>query len=212
MRRELKSTEKPILSIHMDYDHLTLGEFGNILIRLQAALRSVADLSPGEYDGRYSEEKPRFIITSVNTKHSVEISTVLAIAAIAMAAPGTIYAWSRFASDVFRFLKATLVAMNRRQIQMPVGDSDEIEISDNENHQIESPYDNNPTAGLKITITRGEVNVKAVRPFLNKLTRRKWNAISNLIWSLTGPARRVVIGDEESQITIEWPNDSDKNN
>ena len=67
MRKELKVIETTSLTLHIDYDHLTTGELGNILIRLQAALRSMAGLSPGEYYGEYSYAQPRFIISSVNT-------------------------------------------------------------------------------------------------------------------------------------------------
>jgi len=48
--KEIKAIDRPALTLHIDYDHLTVGELGNILIRLQAALRSIAGLSPGEYD------------------------------------------------------------------------------------------------------------------------------------------------------------------
>lgn len=61
MRRKIQPIDKPSLRIHIDYEYLTVGELGNILIRLQAALRSIAGLSPGEYSGEYAREQPRFI-------------------------------------------------------------------------------------------------------------------------------------------------------
>ena len=47
MRKAITCIEKPYLSIHVDYDYLTVGEIGNLLIRLQALLRSLAELSRG---------------------------------------------------------------------------------------------------------------------------------------------------------------------
>ena len=87
MRREIKIIEKPSLTVHICYDHITVGELGNIFVRLQAALRSIAGLSPSEYDKRYSYAQPRFITSSVSTKKSIDIAILLAILSIAMQTP-----------------------------------------------------------------------------------------------------------------------------
>jgi hypothetical protein len=185
MRREVKIIDKPSLVVHIDYDYITVGELGNVLIRLQAALRSVAGMSPGEYDGRYYKEQPRFVTSVVHTKQSIDIDLVLAILAVAMAAPGAVYMWRRFASDVFRWFKATILGMGRGQVK-DTEDSIDFE-------------------GLKIEVTKGKIDLEASRPFLKKLTPKQKRAIANFLWSLTGPARRVDISDDESEISIEWP-------
>jgi len=71
MRKEVAIVEKPLLTVHIDYDHITVGKLGNALIRLQAALRSIAGLSPGEHSGKYYEEQPRFVISTVHSKQSI---------------------------------------------------------------------------------------------------------------------------------------------
>jgi len=185
MRKKVKVIDEPSLRIHIDYDHLTVGELGNILIRLQAALRSIAGLSPGEYDGRYSEEQPRFVTSSVHTKHSIEISVLLAISAIVLSIPGAIYTWKRFSTDVFRWFKIALLAMGHGEIK---NQEDNIEIE-----------------GLRIEVTKGKIDLEASRPFLDELSSKKRKALENFIWSLIGPARRVDIGDDESEISMQWP-------
>lgn len=185
MRKRVKVIDEPSLRIHIDYDHLTVGELGNILIRLQAALRSIAGLGPGEYDGRYSKEQPRFITSSVHTKQSIDIAVLLAILSLALSIPGAIYTWKRFATDVFRWFKITLLAIGRGEIK-------------NQEDDIESE-------GLRIEVTRGTIDLEESRPFLDELTSKQRKALANFIWSLTGPSRRVDIGDDESEISMKWP-------
>ncbi len=185
MRKEVKIVDRPSLTVHVDYDHLTVGELGNILIRLQAALRSMAGLSPGEYDGRYYREQPRFVTSTVHTKESIDINLLLAILAVVMSAPGALYQWSRFATDVFRWFKITILAIGRGEIKAIEDDID--------------------FEGLRIEVTKGKIDLEASRPFLDELTPKQRRAIANFLWSLTGPARRVDISDDESGISIEWP-------
>ncbi len=185
MRKEIKVVDRPSLTVHVDYDHLTVGELGNILIRLQAALRSMAGLSPGEYDGRYYREQPRFVTSTVHTKQSIDINLLLAILAVVMSAPGAFYQWSRFATDVFRWFKITILAIGRGELKA---------IEDDINFE-----------GLRIEVTKGKIDLEASRPFLDELTTKQRRAVANFLWSLTGPARRVDISDDESEISIEWP-------
>lgn len=179
MRRDVKIIEKPSLAVHIDYDHITVGELGNILIRLQAALRSIAGLSPGEYDETlFRWVQPRFIISAVHTKRSIDIHLLVAIL---LGAPGAIYGYSRLASDVFHWFKVTILNMSREQ------------------------------EGLKIEVTKGKIDLEASRPFLDELTPKQQRAIGNFLWSLTGPARRVNISDDESEISMEWKDESKDN-
>ena len=184
MRKKIQTIDRPSLTMHIDYDHLTRGEFGNILIRLQAALRSLAGLSPGEYDGRYYKEQPRFVTSTAHTKQSIDIRLLLAILATGMSAPGAFDQWSRFASDVFQWFKIAILAMGQGEIKHP-----------EEGTGIE---------GLRIKVTRGIIDLQVSRPFLDELTTKQRRAIANFLWSLTGSARRVDISDDQSEISIEW--------
>lgn len=190
MRKKIEVIEKPTLSVHIDYDHLTVGELGNILIRLQAALRSIAGLSPGEYDGRYSEEQPRFVASTVHTEKSIEISVVLAIIAIVMGLPGAFYTWQRFGSDVFRLIKIAIFALAQRKIKYPERGTE--------------------IKGLRVKVTRGKIIEDELITLKNRITLKQRKSIVNLLWSLTGPAKKVVIGDEESEISIEWSEENEK--
>ncbi len=67
--------------------------------------------------------------------------------------------------------------------------------------EIEDP--DGVTKGLKISITGGEIDLSASRQFLDSLTPKQKRAVSNFIWSLTGPTRRVSIRDDESEISIQ---------
>lgn len=185
MRKKVKLIDKPSLRIHIDYDHLTVGELGNILIRLQAALRSVAGLSPREYDGRYYREQPRFIASSVSTKDSIDIYTLLSIMSNIASLPETITIWRRRASEFYHRLKVAILYMT---------------YGETESQDIDTDF-----SGLRIEVTRGRVNLELERQFINEMTDRQKSSIENLIWSFTGPAKNVVIGDEESEITLQWP-------
>ena len=184
MRKKIEVIEKPSLSIHVDYDHLTVGELGNILIRLQAALRGIAGLSPGEYDGRYSKEQPRFITSTVNTEKSIDIAVILGIIAIAMGLPGALYNWQRFGSDVFRLLKIAIFGLAKRKIKYPERGT---EIKE-----------------LRVKLTRGTIIDDELITLQKTITPKQRKSIVNFLWSLTGPANKVVMGDEHSEIVIEW--------
>jgi len=184
MRKKIEILDKPSLKVHIDYDHLTVGELGNILIRLQAALRSIAGLSPGEYDGRYSVEQPRFITSTVHTGKSIDVGILLAVIAIVLGIPGAINNWKSFAANVFRRIKTAILAMTQGEIQHPEEDTG--------------------IEGLRVRVTKGKIDLEVERPFLDELTPKQRRAIANFLWSLTGPAQKVIISDDESEISIEW--------
>lgn len=208
MRKEIKAIEAPSLTLHMDYDHLTVGELGNILIRLQAALRTIAGLSPGEYDRRYSSAQPRFITSSVVTKHSIDITLLLAVLAVALQTPSAVSDWRNFSTEVFRRFKIAVLAMVRGEIK----DTETREkLRGLESGQIEMLPTEGSGESLKVAVTRGKIDIELSRPFLNELTIMQRRRLANFIWSLTGPTRKVDIGDEESQISIERTVDSDNN-
>jgi len=191
MRRKIQLIDKPSLRIHIDYEYLTVGELGNILIRLQAALRSIAGLSPGEYSGEYAREQPRFITSFVNTEKSIEIGVVLAVLAIVMQLPQAIPFWRNFTAETIRRFKLALLALVSGEGK--------------------TPEDITETEGLRIEVTRGKIDFAASRRFLQELTEGQRNRLANFLWSLTGPSRKVSIGDEESEISIYWPEyDDDK--
>ncbi len=197
MRKEIIAIDRPALTLHIDYDHLTVGELGNILIRLQAALRSIAGLSPGEYDGRYYREQPRFITSSVSTKNSIDLTLLLAVLAIVLQSPSAVSDWSKFSAEVFRRFKVAILAIIRGDIKS----------SDEESQQDEMLPTEDGAESLKVVVTRGEIDIELNRPLLNELTSMQRRRLANFIWSLTGPARRVKIGDDESEISLEWTNE-----
>jgi len=202
MRKKIVAIEEPALTLHLEYDHITLGELGNILIRLQAALRSIAGLSPGEYNGRYSHVQPHFITSYVTSKNSIDVTLLLAVLAIALQAPGSINEWSNFATETFRRFKMAVIAMVRGEIEVPhVQDKQE----EMEFGQIESTAKDE---GLfKVEITRGKIEMS--RPFLDELTPTQLRKLFNFLWSITGPTNRVDIGNEESQLSLEWSEGED---
>jgi len=109
LRKAITYLEKPYLSLHIDYDYLTVGETGNILIRLQATLRSLADLSRGR------REQPRFIIKSIEMKGSIDILVVLSILTVTASIPHNLAFYQDVAGRAFHRFKmsATAIAESR---------------------------------------------------------------------------------------------------
>jgi len=201
MRRKVEIIYKPSLAVHIDYDHITVGELGNILIRLQAALRSMAGLSPGKYDERYSYAQPRFITSSVSTKKSIDIVVLLAILAIVLQTPGAINEWRGFSTEVFRRFKIAVLALSRGDIGFPEP-LEKPDILEYEGRKIPTFESSGKLLGLEVT--RGKIDIELHRPWLEELSNTQRRRLWNFLWSLTGPARRVDINDEESEISIEW--------
>jgi len=197
MRKEIVVIEEPSLHMHMQYDHLTVGELGNILIRLQAALRSIAGLSPGEYDRRYYGQQLRFVISTVHTKQSIDIWVLLGRASLIMGVSGAVSAGIRQARHFFRSFKTALLAADQGQL---TGSKDDVE-----DDGARKAHGHEVTDGLRIEVTRGTIDLKAARPFLDKLTPKQRETLANFLWSITGPTNRVDIGDAESEISIGWP-------
>lgn len=202
MRREVKIIEKPSLAVHICYDHITVGELGNILIRLQAALRSMAGLSPGKYDERYSYAQPRFITSSVSTKKSIDIAVLLAVLSIAMQAPNAIDEWRRLSTEVFQRFKIAVLALSRGDIEAPEAQEkpDTLEYGWRE---ILPPESSRKL--LRVEVTRGKIDIELHRPWLEELSNMQRRRLWNFLWSLTGPARSAEISDDESEISIKWP-------
>lgn len=198
MRKEIYTFEN-ILKLHIEYGYMTTGELGNILIRLQAALRALAGLSPGGYNNEYFYARPRFTISSVDTKHSIDINIALSILAIAMATPGAVNDWRYFAPSVFRMFKIAILAIVKGKIEVPE-ENEKLETSNDE--QVEMiPVEKK---SLKIEVTKGNINIDLNRETLNQLSPTQRKKLANFISSLTIPSNKVEIGDDESQITIDF--------
>lgn len=208
MRKQMKAIDRPSLMVHIDYNHLTVGELGNILIRLQAALRSIAGLSPGEYNRKYSYAQPRFITSSVSTKHSIDITLILAVLALALQTPGAINDWRNISTEVFRRFKIAVLAMARGEIEAPET-QEKPGILDY--HQVEMLPLEDSAESLKVVVTRGKIDIDLDRPLLDELTDKQRKSLANFIWSLTGPSRKVIISDDEAEISMEWPESDDNN-
>ena len=105
MRKAISRVEAPSLSLHIDHDYLTVGEMGNILIRLQAVLRSLADL------GRGRREQPRFVISTIKKTHSLEIVVVLSILTVTASIPQNLTFYREVAGKAFRSFKMSATAL-----------------------------------------------------------------------------------------------------
>lgn len=183
MRKKVDLIEKPSLKIHMDYDHITVGELGYILMKLQAALRCLAGLTPHAYNTKYAKAQPRFVTSHIQTKNSIDLSVITAI----LSAPSILYNWQRFSKDIFKVFKTAILALRRGKIK--------------------DQANRNAYKGLRIEVTRGNINLEASLPYLRTLTPAQKKALANFIWSLTGVCHKVDIGDDEEEISIEWPED-----
>lgn len=105
MRKAITCIENPYLAIKIYHDYLTVGEIGNILIRLQAILRSLADLSRGR------REQPRFIIRSIRARRSLEILVLLSILTVTASIPQNLTFYQEVAGQAFKRLKLATLAM-----------------------------------------------------------------------------------------------------
>jgi len=195
MRRKLTAISDSSLTIHLEFDHITLSELGNILIRLQAALRSLTGLSPGEYDFRYSKAQPHFIAKSVSSEHSIDVNLVLAVLAIVLDSPGTINEWTKISSEVFRRFKMAVVAMVKGEITYPDSDDNEEKI------EIES-VDNVGAGAFQVKVTEGTIEMS--RKYLSELTTTQRKKLFNFLWSITGPIEKVDIGNQESRLSLKY--------
>ncbi|MBA7684101.1 hypothetical protein ES703_92491 [subsurface metagenome] len=194
MRKESLLIEKPRLRLHIEYDYLTTGELGNILIRFQAATRSIAGFGRGKY--KYIEKglegRPLFVAQSVQTGKSIDISIILAIIDLVVRAPGILEAlsqWEQLAKTFIRRLKIALYVLLKGE--HPQASALEI-----------------PT-GLTLSVTGGDIDFHAEREFLATLSVEQIASLVYLLHAFFGPARQVILGDEESEITISRDSESD---
>jgi len=109
LRKAITYIEEPYLSIHIDYDYLTVGEIGNLLIRLQAVLRSLAELSRGR------REQPRFILRSIKTKSSIDILILLSILTVTASIPQNITLYRDIANKTFSKFKMSAMAITENR-------------------------------------------------------------------------------------------------
>ena len=165
MRKAITCIEHPYLSIHLDYEYLTVGEIGNLLIRLQALLRSLAELSRG---GR---EQPRFIVRSIQGKNSTDLVIVLSILTVAASILQHAALYRETAAKTFRQFKLSALAATAER-------------------------------GLKTTVTKGEIDPALARQSLEELSPKQRKKLNNFLRALTKPAHGVLIGDEETEISL----------
>jgi len=197
MRSNLKVIDEN-LQVHIEYDFLTIGELGNILIRLQAALRSLAELSPRDYNPRYSYAQPRFITTSIDTGNSVDINLSLAVLSIVMSSPSAMRDWQSFAREIYRRLKMAIFAIAEGEIQHTKRE----DIGDNERSARED-VQRIRDEGINVNVRRGNIQINASEESLNELNSREVEALLNLLISFRRSANKVVISDKDSSISIE---------
>jgi hypothetical protein len=115
LRKAITCVEKPYLSLRIDYDYLTVGETGNILIRLQAVLRSLADLNRGR------REQPRFVIESLETRGAIDLRVKLSILTVTAQIPQNLAFYQDAAGRAFQRFKVLAAAVaESRELEITV--------------------------------------------------------------------------------------------
>lgn len=194
MRKKVFFIEKPRLKLHVEYDYLTVGELGNILIRFQAATRSIAGFGRGKYKyiERGLEGRPLFVAQSVQTGKSLDIFTILAVIDLVVRAPEipeALSQWEQLAKTFIGRLKIALHVLLKGEHPK----ASDLVI---------------PT-GLTLSVTRGDIDFHAEREFLDTLSDQQIASLVYLLHAFFGPARQVVLGDEDSEITISREGEGD---
>ena len=180
MRKEVFPIKEIHSKLYIEYDYITAGELGNILIRFQVATRSVAGFGSDKYG--YLDGRPLILASTVQTKHSIEAELIVGIVGLVMIAPQAIEQWVRISSPCFHRLRGVLYALINREY----GGNRELEI---------------PT-GLTINVTKGTINIYDWKEFLDTASDKDIMRLEYLIQVLFGPAKQVVLGDDDSEITI----------
>ena len=163
MRKAITCLEQPYLSLHIDYDYLTVGEMGNILIRLQAALRSLADLSRGR------REQPRFIIKSLETRHSLDMLVVLSILTVTAAIPQNLDFYREVATKALERLRVSATAIaEKRGLKVTIQDRTGLKTSPKPSEEL-APKQKKKLEDLMSALTR-PANSIIIRDEVSEIT------------------------------------------
>jgi len=180
MRKEWSLIDKPQLVIHLEYEYLTAGEFGNTLIRLQACIRSLQGLKGRE---RYVEKlqgEPHFVIQSSYTEQSIELWIAVA---------GLIYSvaiqplWNDFAKLTWRRLIAATYFFVKGK---PPG----------------SQQSSSWSKEAEATLLKGSEEELRMIVDLEKLDEEQAQKLNDFIGSILSSNRSVRLSDEETELII----------
>jgi len=178
VREDWIFVDRPQLGLFLNYRFLTAGEADNILIRLQACVRSLERLGPRGYVSKLQGE-PRFVVSSFYTKGSAEIA--LAIAGLALAVTQLLWydfaklAWRRLIATVYFFLKGELPG--QREPGLP---PDEFEMK----------------------LLRGAEDDLRLVVNLNELDEQQRRKLADFVYSIVYPTDSVRLNDDQTELVI----------
>jgi hypothetical protein len=178
MREDWSLVEQPQLRVFLEYKYLTSGEMGNILTRLQAYVRSQEGLGRQEYV-KELQGRPRFVVSSLHTKDSVELA--LAVAGIVLMLTQPLWydfakrAWTRLIANVYFFLKGGLPGHRHAGVSQ-----DEFETK----------------------LVRGTEEDLRITADLNRLDKKQRKKLATFVRSIISAGNRVHIKDEETELVI----------
>ena len=175
------------MRLYIEYDYITVGELGDVLVRYQAATRSIAGFGRAKYAGL--EERPLLLVSSIQTKTSIDVGLIVAIIGVVMMAPAGLRRWGQITRAGFHRLMVALYARIKGE---HTGVS-----------QLERRSD------LVVSVTRGSVDVHAEKEFIETMSEEQKRALGSFLRALFGPAKRVVLGDEDLEITISKEGEGD---
>lgn len=179
IREDWTLIEKPQLVIHLDYKHLTAGDLGNTLIRLQACVRSLQGLTAKRYVDKLDGE-PHLVIHSFRTGQSADLW--VAVAGLIFNIAVQPY-WNDFAKLAWRrLIAATYFAIKG-------------ELPGTEPSQI-------PSQEIDAHLSRGNEEDLRLEVNLNKLDKDQAKKLSDFISSVIYSSNSVRLSDEETEVTI----------
>ena len=183
MRREMRGkwtlVDKPQLAIRLDYEHLTAGDLGNTLIRLQACIRSLQGLTGKGYVDKL-QGKPHFVIRSFRTEKSAELWVSVAGLMFSVVIQPI---WNEFARLAWkRLIAATYFAVKG-----------ELPSSGQSRTLLEEAEAN---------LLRGEEEDLRMVINLDKLDEEQARKLSDFVGSIIYSNRSVHLSDEENELII----------
>lgn len=178
MREDWIFVKYPQLRLFLRYRYLTVGEVGNILIRLQACVRSLERLGPRGYVSKLQGE-PRFVVSSFYTKDSAEI--VIGIAGLVLMVTQPLWndfaklAWRRLIATAYFFFKGELPGQKKPGI---------------------------PPDEFEARLQRGTENDLWMMVNMNKLDEQQRRKLADFVHSIIYVTDFVRLEDDETELVI----------
>lgn len=167
------------LRAFLDYKYLTAGEVGNMLIRLQACVRSLEKLRPKAYVKELQGE-PRFVVYSFYTKGSAELAIAIAglVYSVALQPFWNDYAklvWRRLIGATYFFVKGGLPGQREAGL---------------------------PPEEFKTELQRGSEDDLRVAVNLRVLDEEQTRKLADFVYSVIYPTNYVTLEDDETELVI----------